>query len=100
MSVSSKTINRNEQGANQERAGELAVEAAQTALPPLAGASAGQPFVVLDDLAPPPLPSGSLASNDLNVLRAMQSILEKRQNAVWIEEMRAQITSELEWDEA
>jgi hypothetical protein len=96
MSVNNKTVNRNEQGINQERAG-LAVE---TAMPPLAAASAGQPFVVLDDLAPPALPSGSLASNDLKVLRAMQSILEKRQNDAWIDEMRAQITSELEWDEA
>jgi len=41
-----------------------------------------------------------LTSNDLKVLHAMQSILEKRQNDAWIEDMRAQITSELEWDEA
>jgi hypothetical protein len=94
MSVNNKTINKNKQGSNLAK---------QTTTSPIAAespAGAGQPFVVLDDLAPPALPSGSLTSNDLKVLHAMQSILEKRQNDAWIEDMRAQITSELEWDEA
>jgi hypothetical protein len=100
MSVNNKTINKNAQGTNRERAAELAPETTKPPVPATSAADAGQPFVVLDDLAPSALPSGSLASNDLKVLRAMQSILEKRQNDAWIDEMRAQITSELEWDEA
>jgi hypothetical protein len=98
MSVNNKTINKNEHGTNQERVGELAAE---KTIPPAAAsvADAGMPFAVLDDLAPAAPPTGSVASNDLRLLRAMQSILEKRQTDAWIDEMRSQITSELEWDE-
>lgn len=98
MSVNNKTINKNKQGIDQASPPELLNGSAS---PPLAASSiaeTAQPFVVLDDLAPPATPTGSLASNDVKLLRVMQSILEKRQNDAWIDEMRAQITSELEWD--
>ena len=91
MSANNKTINRNEQGTDREGGGRPAAESVT---------NSGQAVVVLDDLAPPALPTGSLATGDLTLLRAMQSILEKRQNDAWIDDMRAQITSELEWDEA
>jgi hypothetical protein len=62
------------------------------------GTEAGGPVVVLDDLAPQVQPR-SLAASDLKLLRALQSILEKRQTDAWIEEMAAQISVELEWNE-
>lgn len=99
MSVNNKSINKNQQDINQTQPAELA---AASTMPPIGDASAetGEPFVVLDDLAPPFPPKRSLGSSDLNLLRAMQSILEKRQTDAWIDEMRAQISSELEWNEA
>ena len=45
-------------------------------------------------------PLRALASDDLRLLRALQWVLEKRQTDAWVDEMRAQISSELEWDEA
>ena len=100
MSVNNKSINKKKHGTSRERAGELATETTMPPRPAASAGDAGQPFVVLDDLAPPAPPTGSLAANDVKLLRAMQSILAKRQNDAWIDEMRAQITSELEWDEA
>jgi len=100
MSVNNKTINKNNQGIDQVSPPALRNRSASQPPAVSSVAETGQPFVVLDDLAPPAAPTGSLASNDLKLLRAMQSILEKRQNDAWIDDMRAQITSELEWDEA
>jgi len=99
MSVNNKTINKNNQGIDQTsppapRNGSVPSPPAVSSV-----AETGLPFVVLDDLAPLASPTCSLASNDLKLLRAMQSILEKRQNDAWIDDMRAQISSELEWDE-
>jgi hypothetical protein len=100
MSVTNKSINKNNHGINQAGPAELATDSIP---PPIAAPAAGdavEPFVVLDDLAPPALPKRSTASSDLKLLRAMQSILDKRQTDAWIDDMRAQISSELEWDEA
>jgi hypothetical protein len=36
---------------------------------------------------------------DLRLLRALQSILEKRQADAWIDEMKTQTASELDWIE-
>ncbi len=63
-----------------------------------ARAALGQ-LVVLDDLAPPMPRQLSLSQADLKLLRALQAILEKRQSDAWIDEMRAQISMELEWNE-
>ena len=100
MSFNNNTVNKNEHGTDREGVAECATETTRMPTVTESAADAVQPFVVLDDLAPPALPSGALASNDVKVLRAMQSILAKRQNDAWIDEMRAQIRTELEWDEA
>jgi hypothetical protein len=100
MSVTNKSINKNNHGINRAGPAELATD---SILSPIAAPAAGdamEPCVVLDDLAPPVLPKRSPASSDLKLLRAMQSILDKRQTDAWIDDMRAQISSELEWDEA
>jgi len=63
-------------------------------------ADAAEQKVVLDDLALASVPSCKLGSRDLNLLRALQSILEKRQADAWIDEMKREISAELEWNEA
>jgi hypothetical protein len=69
------------------------------ATPPVEALSDEDVFlVVLDDLAPT-MPPRSLSLDDQNLLRALQSILEKRKTDAWIDEMRAQITAELEWND-
>ena len=61
---------------------------------------AAEQLVVLDDLAPASVAPRSLSSGDQKLLRALQSILEKRQAEAWIDEMRREISAELEWSEA
>jgi hypothetical protein len=55
-------------------------------------------FLILDDLAPPSS-QRSLTTHDLKLLRALQAILEARQADAWIDDMRAQISTELEWED-
>jgi hypothetical protein len=57
-------------------------------------------LVVLDDLAPAIATARSLSSGDLKLLRALQSILEKRQADAWINAMIREISADLEWSEA
>ena len=93
------SVNKNTPGV----AGPAAVEpaCAPGRLRPPAGSrdDAAEQQVVLDDLAPARAPSRSLGSRDLNLLRALQSILEKRQADAWIDEMKREISAELEWRE-
>ena len=95
MSVNRK----NNQAGNEIPSTEPAADQTVTQIPGSTG-EAGGPFVVLDDIAAPSPSHRLLVSNDLKLLRAMQSILEKRQTDAWIDEMRAQISAELEWSEA
>jgi hypothetical protein len=57
-------------------------------------------LVLLDDLAAASIAPRSLGSGDLKLLRALQSILEKRRADAWIDEMKREISAELEWNEA
>jgi|SRR5579871_1273255 len=60
----------------------------------------GEFLVVLDDLAPQTVPQDALGVSDQRLLQALQSILEKRQTDAWVDKMKAEISSELEWQEA
>ncbi len=56
-------------------------------------------LVLLEDLRPATAAPRSLDSGNLKLLRALHSILQKRQADAWVDEMRAKISTELEWSE-
>ena len=61
--------------------------------------AAGEYVVVLDDLPPQAPPQHALGVRNQSLLQALQSILEKRQTDALVDEMKAQISSELEWQD-
>lgn len=92
-------VNKNSESVDRSSRPELAAD--RTSLQPIAtaGGEAREPFAVLDYLAAPAPRLRSLSGADLKLLRALQSILEARQADAWIDEMRTQISAELEWNE-
>ena len=93
------SVNKNNTNGDRSAAEDAATNRASDQPVVTPAAEPRDPFVVLDDLAPPAPRQRSLGTGDLKLLRALQSILEKRQADAWIDEMKALISTELEWNE-
>ncbi len=94
------SVNKNKPRIAEPAAMEPACAPGRSRTPAWCGDDAAEQQVVLDDLAPATAPPRSLGSRDLKLLRALQSILEKRLADAWIDEMKREISAELEWNEA
>jgi len=60
-------------------------------------AATADPVAALHDLASPK-PSTRLRAEDLQLLHAMQQVLEARQSDAWIEKIKARIAADLKWE--
>lgn len=87
------SVNKNKPDIAEPVAMELACAPARSRTPAGFRDDAAEQQVVLDDLALASAPPRALGSRDLNLLRALQSILEKRQADAWIDEMKREISA-------